>query len=310
METVCFLVTEAEAGTRIDVLLAERAGISRAAVQRLIDRGAVTVGSEPATKNHKVKAGEIIFYIPPEPEPARPEPRPIPLDIRFEDAHLLVLSKPAGLVVHPAAGHREDTLVNALLHRYPGLASGEDGMRPGIVHRLDKLTSGLMLVARSEEARDKLIELIRDRQVHREYIALVYGVFPSREGTIEAPIGRDPRNRKKMAVTNSGGRAAVTHFRVVESFPGASLLEVGLDTGRTHQIRVHLAFIGHPVVGDRMYGRRGEWEALTGLDRQFLHSHRLTLPHPVTGKLLEFADPLPEELQAALDRLRGAAPPL
>ncbi len=303
MDAVTLRVTNQETGTRIDVLLARRAGLSRAAVQRLIDRGAVTVGGAPAAKHHRARAGEEISYTPPAPEPAQPPATPISLDIRYEDEYFLVLSKPAGMVVHPAAGHSDDTIVNALLYRYPRLASGEEGMRPGIVHRLDKLTSGLMLVARTTEARDQLAEMIKERRVQREYIALVYGLFPSREGTIDAPIGRDTKNRKKMAVTEKGGRDALTRFRVVESYAEASLLEVMLDTGRTHQIRVHLAFIGHPVVGDSVYGRRGSLERITGLTRQFLHAYRLKLPHPISGELLDFTDPLPDDLRAALDVL-------
>ncbi len=308
MDEVFFRVSHGEAGTRIDVLLSEKTGLSRAAAQRLIDRAAVTSGGAPAAKNHRVKEGEDIAYVPPEPEPSTAVASPIPLDIRYEDKDLLVVAKPAGLVVHPAAGHREDTLVNALLHRYPGLASGEEGMRPGIVHRLDKMTSGLMLVARSPAARDRLVEMIKDRSVRREYLALVHGTFPSREGTIDAPIGRDPCQRQKMAVTGVAARAAVTRFRVMESFREASLLEVALDTGRTHQIRVHLAFIGHPVAGDSVYGKKDSLEETTGLQRQFLHAFRLALPHPMTGEELVFADELPDDLASALARLKATAP--
>ncbi len=305
MKAVSFRVSAQEAGTRIDVLLTHKAGLSRALAQRLIDRAAVTTGGMPVTKNHRVKEGEDISYVPPEPEPATAVATPMPLDIRYEDPHLLVLSKPAGLVVHPAAGHREDTLVNALLHRYPGLASGEEGMRPGIVHRLDKMTSGLMLVARSPAARDRLVEMIKAREVRREYLALVHGTFPARDGTIDAPIGRDTRHRQKMAVTGSAAREAVTRFKVMESFREASLLEVALETGRTHQIRVHLSFIGHPVTGDLVYGKSGPLEEMTGLTRQFLHAHRLALQHPITGQALEFKDDLPADLAAALETLRA-----
>ncbi len=308
MEAATFRIAAQEAGIRIDVLLVQKTDLSRAAVQRLIERGAVTADGTAVSKNHRAQEGETISFTPPEPEPALPSPTDIPLDVRYEDDYLLVVSKPAGLVVHPAAGHYEDTLVNALLHRYPGLATGEDEMRPGIVHRLDKLTSGLMLVARTPASRDRLVEMMQERQIHREYLALVKGTFPSREGTIDAPIGRDPRNRKKMAVTESGGREALSRFKVVEALHEASLLEVALDTGRTHQIRVHLAFIGHPVVGDSVYGKRGRLEEIAGLDRQFLHAFRLSLPHPTTGVPLEFTDPLPRDLEEALQKLRSSAP--
>ncbi len=307
MEGLSFRVDGREAGSRIDVLLAQRTSLSRAAVQRLIERGAVTAGGRTVSKNHRVEEGETISYMPPEPEPARPAAVPIPLDVRYEDGDLLVISKPAGLVVHPAAGHREDTVVNALLHRYPGLATGEDEMRPGIVHRLDKMTSGLMLVALTPASRERLVEMMQERRIRREYLALVKGIFPLRDGTIDAPIGRDPQNRKKMAVTESGGREALTRFRVLEALPGASLLEVALDTGRTHQIRVHLAFIGHPLVGDGVYGKRGHLEETAGLERQFLHAFRLSLPHPMTGETLEFTDSLPPDLEEALARLRETA---
>ncbi len=306
MDTVSFTVIEEDAGLRIDVLLSQRAGMSRAAAQRIIEGGRVETNGSVVAKNHRVRPGERISYRPPEPEPSEPPATAIPVDVRYEDEYMLVLSKPAGLVVHPAAGHRADTLVNALLHRYPELATGEVGIRPGIVHRLDKLTSGLMLVARTAAGRDRLTEMIAGRQVQREYLALVHGTFLSREGVVDAPIGRDPRNRQRMAVTDSRSRSAVTHFRVLDSWAEASLLEVKLETGRTHQIRVHLAFIGHPVVGDSVYGRIGALEEITGLHRQFLHAFRLSLPHPFSGEPLEFLDPLPEDLERALARLRAA----
>lgn len=217
--------------------------------------------------------------------------------IRFRDEHLLVVDKPAGLVVHPAKGHREGTLSQVL----GGLAGGGDPERAGIVHRLDRDTSGLLVVARTEEAHAGLQSALRRRELEREYLALVEGRPPSRTGTIEAPIGRHPRVRTRMAVGGNFPRMARTHFALEEAMPGCSLLRVRLDTGRTHQIRVHMQSIGHPVCGDPEYGSPGVF----GLERQFLHAARLRFPHPVTGEAIEVSSPLPEDLVQALERARA-----
>ncbi|HTA96272.1 MAG TPA: RluA family pseudouridine synthase [Solirubrobacteraceae bacterium] len=219
------------------------------------------------------------------------------LEIAWEDEHLLVVDKPAGLVVHPARGHREGTLSQLLTDTVGGVAGG-DPDRPGIVHRLDRDTSGLLVVARSEEAHRLLQEALRKRLIEREYLALVEGLPPARTGTIEAPIGRHPRIRTRMAVGGTASREARTHFTLERSLPGVSLLRLRLDTGRTHQIRVHLQAIGHPVCGDPEYGTAG----MLGLTRQFLHATRLAFPHPITGEPIEVDSPLPEDLHEALVR--------
>lgn len=222
--------------------------------------------------------------------------------IAWEDEHLLVVDKPAGLVVHPARGHREGTLSQLLTDTVGGVAGG-DPDRPGIVHRLDRDTSGLLVVARSEEAHRLLQEALRKRLIEREYLALVEGLPPARSGTIEAPIGRHPRIRTRMAVGGTASREARTHFTLERSLPGVSLLRLRLDTGRTHQIRVHLQAIGHPVCGDPEYGTAG----VLGLTRQFLHATRLAFPHPITGEPVEVNSPLPEDLREALERAEGSS---
>jgi 23S rRNA pseudouridine1911/1915/1917 synthase len=222
-----------------------------------------------------------------------------PLAIAWEDEHVLVVDKPAGLVVHPGAGHAEGTLAQLLAGKAAG---GEDSRRPGIVHRLDRDTSGLMLVARNERAHRALRRSLAERRIEREYLALVRGHPPARSGTIEAPIGRHPRTRTRMAVGGSAARPARTHFTLERSLPGASLLRLRLETGRTHQIRVHMQAIGHPVCGDPQYGAAG----MFGLSRQFLHSARLAFAHPVSGERIEVASPLPADLGAALARAQAA----
>ncbi len=224
------------------------------------------------------------------------------LEIAWQDEHLLVVDKPAGLVVHPARGHREGTLSQLLTDSVGGVAGG-DPDRPGIVHRLDRDTSGLLVVARSEETHRLLQEALRKRLIEREYVALVEGLPPARTGTIEAPIGRHPRIRTRMAVGGTASREARTHFTLERSLPGVSLLRLRLDTGRTHQIRVHLQAIGHPVCGDPEYGTAG----MLGLTRQFLHATRLAFPHPITGEPVEVNSPLPEDLRKALERAEAGS---
>jgi len=250
--------------------------------------------------------------------PSRLEPEAIPLSIVFEDRDLLVIDKPAGLVVHPGAGVRSGTLVHALIHHDPAIASVGGESRPGIVHRLDKDTSGLMIVARTAGAHRALVEAIAARAVHRVYAALVWGQPRRPSGSLEAAIGRDPSNRKRMAVVRRGGKPAVTRWRVVEGFSLAALLEVSLETGRTHQIRVHLGHLGHPVIGDPTYGGRGKKQLSPGshqrslvagllerLSRQALHASELRFAHPSTGEDLHFTSPLPEDFARALESLRA-----
>ena len=281
-----------QAGERLDVVLGEHVG-SRSAAQRLIDDGLVTVDAAARPKRHKVSEGEVVDWPDPEPE-VPPAPVDVPFDVPYADEHLLIVDKPAGVVVHPARGHRSGTLAQALAGRASG---GEEG-RAGIVHRLDRDTSGLLVVARSEEAHRRLKQALQDREIVREYLALVLGRPPARSGTIDAPIGRDRRHRTRMSTETDEPREARTHFTVERALPEATLLRVRLETGRTHQIRVHLPAIGHPVAGDPEYGGAGAF----GLARQFLHATRLAFEHPFTGEPVDVTSPLPDDLREALDR--------
>jgi 23S rRNA pseudouridine1911/1915/1917 synthase len=281
-----------EAGTRLDVVLAARASLSRSAVQRLIEDGLVSVAGGPARKGHEVRAGETVEYrLPPEPRETL-EAEELHGCILYEDDWLMIVDKPAGVVVHPAPGHERGTLAHGLVAH--GAAGGHVS-RPGIVHRLDKDTSGLLIVARREDAYRALVAGMERRDISRVYIALLYGELPQDEGTIDAPIGRHIRDRKRMSVHTTRARQAVTHFRVIRRVPGFTLARVQLETGRTHQIRVHFSALGFAVAGDVQYSRRPRPE---GLDRQFLHAARLTFPHPDDGRQLSFASPLPPDLAA------------
>ncbi len=282
------------AGERLDVFLAGEAG-SRAAAQRLIDAGLVLVDGSAKPKRHAVAAGERVTVraAPATAEPQVPEAQ---FTVAYEDDHLLIVDKPAGVVVHPARGHRAGTLAQALAGR---VAGGDDPDRIGIVHRLDRDTSGLLVVARTEEAHAALQAMLKDRRITREYLALVEGRPAARTGTIDAPLGRDRRVRTRMSTETDAPKPAVTHFEIDRALPQATLLRVRLQTGRTHQIRVHLQAIGHPVCGDPEYGTAG----LHGLRRQFLHAARLAFEHPVTGAAMDLSSPLPEDLAAALQRL-------
>jgi len=305
LDKLYLLVSPEDEGERLDRYVTGRTGLSRTRAQALILEGAVLVDGERAVKNHRLHAGQRVRIVMPEPLPAEPLPQDIPVDILYEDSDLAVVCKPAGMVVHPAAGHTKGTLVNALLHGMKDLSGIGGVLRPGIVHRLDRDTSGLMVVAKNDSSHVKLQDLVSKRELRRLYLALVHGLPATRLGTIDAPVGRDPRNRKRMAVTAERGRPAVTHFKVLEYFQDASLLEVELVTGRTHQIRVHLSYIGQPVVGDREYGRIGKLEKELGLERQFLHAYRISFPHPRTGEALEFEQPLPVDLQHSLEVLKA-----
>ena len=297
-----------EGGLRLDKLLAVRLpDLSRSAARRLIEQGLVTVNGEPVKASFKIRSGDQVLALLPVEEESPPQAEPIPLSVVFEDEALLVVDKPAGMVVHPAPGHRRGTLVNAILAHCPSLADGGD--RPGIVHRLDRDTSGLILIAKSERVRRLLQRQFKERRVYKAYLALLDGHLQPAWGRIEAPIGRDPRHRQRMAVL-AGGREAVTEYHVLEQFAHAvgpaagdySLVEAEPHTGRTHQIRVHFASIGHPVVGDGVYGRR---KTRLPVPRQFLHARRLGFQHPLTGRRLDLEAPLPEDLAAALALLRG-----
>jgi 23S rRNA pseudouridine1911/1915/1917 synthase len=272
---------------------------SRAQAQRLIEAGAVTVDGERSTKGHRVAAGELIRAQLDE-EPEAIEAVEVQYRVAFEDEHLMVVDKPAGVVVHPAPGHRGGTLVEALASRTAG---GPDPSRPGVVHRLDRDTSGLLVFAKSERVHAALQAMIRKREVRREYLTLVAGSPDTDSGTIDAPLGRDRRRRTVMSSRTDRPRASVTHFRVLERLPRTALLEVRLETGRTHQIRAHLAAIGHPVVGDPQYGGRDSGRRL-GLERQFLHSAKLMFTHPATGEDLACESKPPADLRRALDAAR------
>jgi 23S rRNA pseudouridine1911/1915/1917 synthase len=299
-----FIVELSDAGQRLDVYLARASGLSRARVQGLIDRGAIRVDGHPQKPRYSVRAGDQVTLALPDITPLALTPEPIPLDILYEDEHLLVLNKPARLVVHPGAGRPTGTLVHALLAHcrdLPGIGGVE---RPGIVHRLDRDTSGVMVVAKSERAHASLSGQFKNRSIQKRYLALVHGVVAREAGRIEAAIGRREHDRKRMGVKREGGRAARTVYRILRRFPGMTLVELTLETGRTHQIRVHLAHIGHPVVGDVAYGGRRERRIAPGGEavpaRQMLHAWVLGFQHPVTGARLEFtAPPPPDFLEAA-----------
>jgi 23S rRNA pseudouridine1911/1915/1917 synthase len=287
------------AGERLDRFLSGLPEVgSRTAAERLLSQGRVKVNGSPEPKSHRLAAGDVLAVSVPESRPSTLEPEQLDLRIAFEDEHLLVVDKPAGIVVHPSAGHSSGTLVHGLLGH--AVAGGEDAQRPGIVHRLDRDTSGLLVVARSEEAHRRLQRLLRRRKLVREYLALVRGLPRSRRGRIEAPIGRDRRDPTRISLDTDTPRDAVTNFEVLEMLQRHAFLRVGLETGRTHQIRVHLTAIDLPVSGDPTYGVEGD----LGLERQFLHAARLAFPHPFTGEPVESASPLPPDLQAALEEAR------
>lgn len=292
---VSLVVPPQRAGERLDSFLAEALG-SRSQAQRVIAEGLVTVEGAVRVKRYAVRAGDRIEVGMP---PSRPEAPAdsAPFEIAHRDESLVVVDKPAGVVVHPARGHREGTLSQAL----GGLAGGGPADRPGIVHRLDKDTSGLLLVARDEEMLRALQRLLAAREIRREYLALVIGRPSARSGTIDAPLGRDRRRRTTVSVDSDLARPAVTRFAVEEALPAATLLRVVLETGRTHQIRAHLQAIGHPVAGDPDYGATGAF----GLRRQFLHATRLAFTHPRSGQPIDVRSPLPEDLAAALERARA-----
>ena len=283
---------------RIDkVLTSLEPEITRSRLKNLINDGHVTVNGQAVKPKYKVQAGDKISLVKSEPQSLELTPENIPLDIVYEDDDVIVVNKPQGMVVHPAPGHPDHTLVNALLYHSP-LSTINGTFRPGIVHRIDKDTSGLLMVAKNDLAHQSLAEQLRNKTNKREYLALVYGQIKEDEGTIDAPLGRNPQDRKKQAVVKSG-RHAVTHFKVMKRYDNFTLVKCILETGRTHQIRVHMKYIGHPLVGDPLYGPR----KVIGKDGQFLHAALLGFKHPRTGKELVFEAPLPENFQKMLDKL-------
>lgn len=298
-------IQESQAGQRIDRLIAtESDEFSRAAIQQLIKKKLVTVNAVPVKASYRLKTGDIVLAHLPSPKPVEIQPEPIPLTILYQDASLIVVDKPAGMVTHPAYGHTSGTLVNALLACFPSLAQVDDPERAGIVHRLDKDTSGLIIVAQTDTIRQALQAQFKARTVHKTYLALVEGHPDPEQDIITAAIGRDPNNRKRMAVLRDG-REAITAYRVLEVLEHHSLVQVEPKTGRTHQIRVHMAFIHHPIVGDRVYGYRKQ---RLPLKRHFLHAQHIRFRHPSSGQPVEFHADLPPELNALLARLRAQVP--
>ena len=302
MERTALTAGPEAAGERLDSFLAARLpGLTRSAAARLIETGQVLVDGKPARKSARLAGGETVEVTLPDPEPADALPQDIPLDVVYEDDDVIVVNKPSGLVVHPAPGHPDGTLVNALLHHCGGSLSGVGGeLRPGIVHRIDRDTSGLIIAAKNDAAHQALAAQLADHTLARTYEAVVVGALREDGGTVDAPIGRCPSDRKKMAVVPNGKRA-VTHWEVLERFPGLTHVRCRLETGRTHQIRVHMAHLGHPIYGDMVYGGK---KPVPGLAGQCLHAVGLRFVHPRTGETVELSCPLSGEFQALLEKLR------
>jgi len=304
-DAVSITADAACSGIRLDVFIAERLPeCSRSLAGHLITTERFKVNGQARKPSYRLKAGDVVCGRLPAPQPCGFQPEPIPLSLLYEDADIIVIDKPAGLVVHPAPGHRSGTLVNALLYHCPDLTGIGAELRPGIVHRLDKDTSGTLVVAKTAVALDHLAGQFKRRTVRKDYLALVHGQMPTPSGTVRLPIGRHPVDRKRMSTVSRKGREAVTEWRVLRALWGASLLEVGLRTGRTHQIRVHCAAIGHPILGDPVYGR-GRGGERRGPGRQMLHALRLEIDHPRTGERMRFESPLPEDMLEVLRELGG-----
>ena len=295
-------------GERADAALARLCPeLSRSGAQKLLEAGQVICNGRPVKKNEKLKAGDELELELPEAQPVDILPEDIPLDVVYEDSDVIVINKPKGMVVHPAVGHWSGTLVNALMHHCRDSLSGINGdLRPGIVHRIDMDTSGLLIVAKNDFAHQHLAEQLQDHSLARTYQCIVVGGIREDSGTIDAPIGRHPTDRKKMTVTEKNSRHAVTHWKVLERFSGYTLLECKLETGRTHQIRVHLSWRNHPIVGDMVYGRK---KPELGLDSQCLHARELTFRHPRTGENITVSCPLPDYFEHVLDTLRRREKP-
>ena len=295
------ILTAQEGGERLDAFVASQVeGLTRSAAQRLLEQGAVTSGGKPLKKNAKTTPGMVVEVLLPDPQPVEIVPQNIPLNVVYEDDDVIVVNKPVGLVVHPAPGHPDGTLVNALLYHCGDSLSGIGGeLRPGIVHRIDRDTSGLIIAAKNDFAHQKLSAQLQDHTLARTYECVVVGNLKADSGTVDAPIGRHPVDRKKMAVV-ANGRSAVTHWEVIARYPGYTHVRCRLETGRTHQIRVHMASIGHPILGDTVYGAK---KPVPGLQGQCLHAVGLRFVHPRTGEMVELSCPLPEEFQEVLRKL-------
>ena len=303
MNKLQFICEKENAGERIDYFLSSCCEeFSRSAISKNIEKGLVAVNEKQVSKSYKLSAGDVIDMIVEEPVELDVLPQDIKLDIVYEDNDLLVVNKPKGMVVHPAAGNYTDTLVNAPMFHCKDSLSGINGvLRPGIVHRIDKNTSGLLIVAKNDKAHNHLAMQIKEHSFTREYLTVVYGNIKDDKGTVDAPIGRHPIDRKKMCVTDKNSKHAVTHFEVVERFNGYTMLRCKLETGRTHQIRVHMAYIGHPVAGDDVYGPKKVIKSLNG---QCLHAQKIGFIHPVTGEYLEFSSDIPSVFSDFLRKLQ------
>ncbi len=301
MEPLILQAAGEDAGKRLDAWLAEQTELTRSAAQKLLEEGRVTAGGKLLAKNTRLTGAETVSVLLLEPETVDIVPQNIPLDVVYEDADVIVVNKPKGLVVHPAPGHPDGTLVNALLYHCGESLSGINGeLRPGIVHRIDRDTSGLIIAAKNDFAHVKLAAQLQDHTLARTYRCIVVGNLREDAGTVDAPIGRCPADRKKMAVV-AGGRRAVTHWTVLERYSGATYVECRLETGRTHQIRVHMAYLGHPILGDTVYGNK---KPVRGLQGQCLHAVGLQFVHPRTEELVKLACPLPEEFEKQLEKYR------
>jgi len=303
---VRFAASPEDIGERVDVVLARRAGVTRAAAQRVLRNAEVKVRGQAVRPSYRLEDGDDVRGEITEGDVSLPEAEDIPIEVRYSDDRVLVVSKPAGLVTHPARGHLRGTLVNALLGLGVDL-SGRGSTRPGIVHRLDKDTSGLLLIAKDDDTQAALVASMQRRAIERRYLALVRGHPPGESGTVDAPLGRHPTRRTRIAVV-SGGRHAVTHYKLLDATDRFSFVEVTLETGRTHQIRVHMAHLGTPVLGDRTYGGVNELSRSLGLERPFLHAWKLAFPSPVDGTRIEVADLLPEDLAGVLSRAGFSTP--
>lgn len=298
-----FKSAPSDEGKRLDVFLSEKLHISRSRSQKIIEGAGVFVDGKEAGKSFLLSGQDEVEAVVPADKPAKAIPENIPLNIVLEDDYIIVIDKPPGMVVHPAPGYSSGTLVNALMAHTKGLSSVGGEERPGIVHRLDKGTSGLIMAAKTDEAHQGLSRALKNREIKKTYIALVVGSVKKEEGVIAESIGRHTRDRKKMAAGGSGGRDSVTRWRVLQRYRGFTLVEASPETGRTHQIRVHLAHIGHPIAGDAVYGGDNQASASLGLKRQFLHAAMLKFLHPVTGREISVVADLPEDLKNALDKI-------